>query len=168
MAPSRRRLLAFAIALATLTVGALGLSFATNRRITAGGGNAEAVREGISPTPRLQATRGSSARRVAARFARAYLRYETGRLDRHVRRSLRVLCAPRFATELLGAPPRLPPGASLPRLRFLGIARVEPTVIAGEGAVRAGARLKAGGRTESLAIDLDIWGERWTVTGIGR
>jgi hypothetical protein len=166
-----QRVFFFAAALAALIAGALGLSLAAHRGTHNREGSSP-VREGRKAAPILlrgvQSKSEASALRTAVLFVHAFLRYQVGLLDPGTRVALHRLGSQRFAAELLASPPRLPPGAKAPRVRYLGIAGLMPTLSDGSGAIVASVRLRTEGRGELLAVDLAKLGAGWAVVGIGR
>ena len=81
-------------------------------------------------------------RRDARRFLSAFLRYEGSELNRSVRGALRAWASKGFASELLGAPPRLHARLAAARIDrlFIEEASWEPAIAVIGGVARRGQR----------------------------
>lgn len=163
----RRRHVAFGLALAVLAGVAVSLT------LMGRGGSEPDARQGgvessIAAGTRPMAPVPEAASRVAAVFARAFVRYETGDLGPAVRSALRKTCSGIFAAQLLSAPVRVPVGTQPPAESFVGLVSVGPSVISGLAGVEAMARIVRRGRAAALRISLIMRGTRWQVVGVGR
>jgi hypothetical protein len=108
---------------------------------------------------------------VAERFYAAFSRYQRGELDPQVRRGVHAAATPAFAHELLRAPPRIPPGASVPdsAAKLSGLDFVQRRY---RGSHLVGAEVVgyvlAAGRREPLAFELRRARRGWRVDALSR
>jgi len=168
---SRRRRLGFVAALLALVGGTLAISLAAGN-----GSDGVRGRAGPPAEPNVVAIpswsravrRATKAQGVAAEFARSYLVYEAGHVDRGVRASLTRLCSRRFAEELLRSPVRIPPEAKPPRERLVGAPTLRPAIVEGSAGLLASARVMRDGRDERLLFSLAPDKSRWRVVGVGQ
>jgi hypothetical protein len=142
------------------------------RVVQAERGQAEEL-PGGEPAPPASAPHSGaqrSAEPIARRFFAAYSLYELGRLDDRVRAGLEATATGPFAAALLGAPPRVPPGAEAPPRAELGPLQLVP--LAGEGrsleSIELVGAVRRGAASETFAILLERHGRPWLVTGVGR
>lgn len=97
-------------------------------------------------------------------FLAAYLPYEVGELDAASEAALRRTTTARFAEQLLGSPPRFPPGLQRPpRQAQLLAVDVLPV---NEDLARIVAKLRRGGDLEAAAFELRRVEGRWLVSGV--
>lgn len=169
--PQRRTV--FAAALAALIVFALGLTLLGGGETRSRAPRADqpgpptAPAQGIGRRQVGQADRGGPLP-VARSFVAAYLRYESGELDRAGREAILKTATPAFAADLLRTPARVPPGARAPHGRLSALGAPRPALLGGQVAlvVRAEVR-EARGAGRSLRVFL-LGGEgRWAVAELG-
>ena len=128
-----------------------------------GGPRGEDLAPGRRPSPALRA--GQRAVAVAARrFLAAFLPYEVGRADAHVRRALRATATEELATTLLAAPPR-PAAAGVPRRAHLLSLQVTLDAGVAPRAVVSG-RLRRSGETEAFAFLFERHAGGWLAAGV--
>lgn len=135
------------------------------RRVRRQSAEAEDVEEGERATRRFLVAQEGAFRTVRA-FLRAFLRYEVGEVDAAVRRGLRESATEEFASQLLGAPPRVPAG--VPRAHLV-VGEME-FVPLDEAARRAqiNGTLERAGRREAFSFTVEHFPGGWLVSGVGR
>ncbi|HVS99822.1 MAG TPA: hypothetical protein VHE08_04835, partial [Solirubrobacterales bacterium] len=120
---------------------------------SAGGGEA---RPGGSPAPR-------AAKRVARRFAEAFVVYETGGVDAAVRDAFGATSTAQLSKSLLHRPPRQPADVKVPRAKVVN-------VVAGpsaNGVYSVSVSLLRVGVTSELRLELEQGpGKQWQVTNV--
>jgi hypothetical protein len=102
---------------------------------------------------------------VAERFSKAFVRYQVGVLSPSVRRRIEATATPRFADNLLSAPPRIPLAARPPapaRLRSLALAGGP----SGGHALVAVELKGAAGQVELLTLLMLRSGREWRINGL--
>lgn len=114
------------------------------------------------PNPTTGRESRHAARPVVMKFMRAYARYQAGELGRAVRRGLRTSAATTLYAELVGQPPRTPPGERqvAPRVRELRL--YGPF----DGRLKAIVMLARPGSKRDMPLELDLEQEaagRWRV-----
>lgn len=156
----RWRLALFGLACAALLAAAIGFS----------GGEQSPRRTAASPSAAQPAARAARSLRVtlgaaAHRFLGAFFRYEVGELGPAVRRALRANATPGFASELLSAPPRRPPGApppALPGRLAIAVASIEPP-----RALISGSASRGGATDEQFSFLFEARHGAWLASGPG-
>src|SRR5215217_4267154 len=120
MSPGQNsRVLVFVVAAAALVAVALALSLAGDTpEATPDRQQAEGRAIESAAATALTTGTSTSSDATAEGFARAYLKYEVGRLDKGSRRAIRRLSSKSLAAELLGSPVRLPPNSKVPKEQF--------------------------------------------------
>jgi hypothetical protein len=166
-----RRQLAFALAVATLALGAIAIGLSGRSEPLP-----QSSRAPLSGPPRgdwrsrAQGSRegeGREAAQSAARFTRAYLHYEAGALGSSQRRAISRLATPRLAEELLRGPARAPPGSRAPRERLRRIAALRVGLFEGAPALAVRVLIAGRGGTHSLQVTVIKTASGLAVAGIG-
>jgi hypothetical protein len=166
-----RRKLIFALALATLIVGAGVMAHLDRSEPVAGSTGASRARHAPAPPvierqpPEIGGTLGAA--RSAGRFVRAYLRYEVGALRRGDREALSRFSTPQFGGELLRVPVRIPPGSRAPRQRVGRVAAVHVSLFDGKPALLVSVVVAGSTGAHLLRTSLIKRNGRWLVAGIG-
>jgi hypothetical protein len=121
-----------------------------------GSGAAEGARLGGPPAPK-------AAKRVARRFAAAFVVYETGGIDAGVRKAFGQTTTKQLSKALLRRPPRQPASVKVPRAKVVN-------VVAGpsEGSVYSvSVSLLRVGVTSELRLQMERGpGKKWQVTNV--
>jgi hypothetical protein len=126
--------------------------------------------EAAPPRSRLSRRVHAPMEAVARAFFRAFARYEFGALSAAVRVELRETTTAAFARELLGEPPRMPPGPPLAEPARLSNLQLVPEVAGGRrlaGAWLLGYTIR-GARREPITISMRREEGRWRVAALGR
>lgn len=172
--PERRRVVLFAFVCVALVGSALAFAAGGNdlASLPAAPSGGDGGREAVArDAARAAAERGRrrlerEVRTAARSFLGAFLRYEVGELGPRVKRALRASATPRFAHELLAAPPRAPPGgfpspAAIGTIAVAFVSVLPPRVVVSAAGQRVGT-------AEQLSFVFERRGSIWLASGPGQ
>jgi hypothetical protein len=105
-------------------------------------------------------------KRAGRRFLRFYLPYEVGKAAPAIAAGLRTSGSQEFAAQLLGKPPRVPPGVARQPAEA-ELLRIDAFALDGDpGAGQIVAKLRRDGALEAAAFELHRVAGRWLVSGV--